>query len=276
MYGNAAARRTALIDAGKFLLVAGIAVWLLSVGVPGLGYHWQWYRVPRFLFSAQGGVWTAGPLLHGLLVTLEISALSLLCTLALGLTTALCLLSLLLSGIALALFWQRRLPLVVDWTMAQWTFFLALILVFAVPDLDREWRPILEPYTLARSLEAQGASVHEGRLSETQLGYASLAFRRVIPPAGTSAEVRRLMESPRPAVLLAEPKFYWRQELRPGGLGEEWPTGASRSWRLWDRAPALILNPAARALLGPPGPPGSGSLPNPPAAHPAVSGTAAR
>jgi len=85
----AAVRRTALIDFGKFFLLAGIAVWLLSAGTRGLGYDWQWYRVPRFLLSTEGGVWTAGPLLQGLLVTLEISALSLVCTLVLGLTAAL-------------------------------------------------------------------------------------------------------------------------------------------------------------------------------------------
>ena len=101
-YRTAAARRTALIDVGKFSLLAGIAVWLLLVGVPGLGYHWQWYRVPRFLFTTQDGAWTAGPLLHGLLVTLEISALSLLCTLALGLTAALFRLSASFTARALA------------------------------------------------------------------------------------------------------------------------------------------------------------------------------
>lgn len=99
---TAATRRTAFIDFGKFFLVVGIALWLLTVGTPGLGYHWQWYRVPRFLFSTQGGVWTAGPLLQGLLVTLEISALSLLCTLALGLTTALFRLSASFTARALA------------------------------------------------------------------------------------------------------------------------------------------------------------------------------
>ena len=102
LYRSAAARRTALIDIGKFFLAAGIAVWLFSVGAPGLGYHWQWYRVPRFLFSVQDGVWTAGPLLQGLLVTIEISVLSLLCTLALGLTTALFRLSASLTARALA------------------------------------------------------------------------------------------------------------------------------------------------------------------------------
>ena len=53
--------------------LAGIAVWLLSAGTAGLGYQWQWYRVPRFLFTTEGGGWTAGPLLQGLLVTLRIS-----------------------------------------------------------------------------------------------------------------------------------------------------------------------------------------------------------
>jgi len=83
------ARRAALIDYGKFFLLAGLAVWLLALGTHGFGYHWQWYRVPRFLFTTESGVWTAGPLLLGLLVTLEISALALICTLILGLTAAL-------------------------------------------------------------------------------------------------------------------------------------------------------------------------------------------
>jgi len=83
------ARRAALIDYGKFFLLAGLTVWLLTLGTHGLGYHWQWYRIPRFLFTTESGVWTAGPLLLGLLVTLEISALALVCTLILGLTAAL-------------------------------------------------------------------------------------------------------------------------------------------------------------------------------------------
>jgi polar amino acid transport system permease protein len=102
MLNAAAMRRTALIDWGKFFLLAGIVVWFLSAGTGGLGYQWQWYRVPRFLFTTDGGGWTAGPLLRGLLVTLRISALSLLCMLALGLTTALLRLSASFTGRALA------------------------------------------------------------------------------------------------------------------------------------------------------------------------------
>lgn len=76
---------TDLIDYGKFLLLAGIAVWLAATTVKGMDYTWHWYRVPQFLFSSDG----VGPLIEGLLVTLEISSLSLLLTLFLGLTTAL-------------------------------------------------------------------------------------------------------------------------------------------------------------------------------------------
>lgn len=81
--------RERLVEWGKFLLLAGAMIWLLSAGTAGLGYQWQWYRVPRFLAAAGDGGWTAGPLLGGLLVTLRISLLSLLGMLALGLTTAL-------------------------------------------------------------------------------------------------------------------------------------------------------------------------------------------
>ncbi len=101
-YKTAAVRRTVLIDLGKFFLLAGAAVWLLFAGLPGLDYPWQWYRVPPFLFSTQGGLWRARPLLQGLGVTLEISALSLFCALILGLMTALLRLSSSLAARAVA------------------------------------------------------------------------------------------------------------------------------------------------------------------------------
>lgn len=194
IYGNAAARRTALIDVGKFLLVAGIAVWLLSVGVPGLGYHWQWYRVPRFLFSAQGGVWTAGPLLHGLLVTLEISALSLLCTLALGLTTALFRLSASFTARALA---RSYLELIRNTPLLIQIFFVYFVLS-PVLDIGAFASAVLalslfEGAYAAEILRAGIVSLHRGQWEAAHsLGlnvvdtyrYVILpqAVRRVLPP----------------------------------------------------------------------------------------------
>jgi len=69
-----------------FLLAAAGLLWLVARGAGSLGYNWQWYRVPAFLLPQGGG---AGPLLQGLLVTLELTALSGLGALCAGLITAL-------------------------------------------------------------------------------------------------------------------------------------------------------------------------------------------
>ena len=59
-------------------------------GAANLGYNWQWQRVPRYLIeiTATGG-WQFGPLLQGLWLTLEITFVSLLLSLILGLVSAL-------------------------------------------------------------------------------------------------------------------------------------------------------------------------------------------
>lgn len=88
-------------DGATFLLLAGGLLWFLAAG-DGTGYPWQWRRVPPFLFGREGGLWTAGPLLRGLAVTLQISALSLLLSFLIGLAAALLRLSASLTGRALA------------------------------------------------------------------------------------------------------------------------------------------------------------------------------
>ncbi|MBW1749811.1 MAG: amino acid ABC transporter permease [Deltaproteobacteria bacterium] len=80
---------SSLIDIAKFgLLVAGVA-WLLLRGSGRVGYNWQWYRVPRYLFTFEDGVFVSGPLLDGLWVTLEITGYSLVLASIIGLLTAL-------------------------------------------------------------------------------------------------------------------------------------------------------------------------------------------
>jgi polar amino acid transport system permease protein len=78
-----------LLDVGKYLLLAAVLTWLLIRGTEGLGYHWQWYRVPRYLFSLEKGRLIAGPLIDGLILTLKISAVSLVLACVFGLITAL-------------------------------------------------------------------------------------------------------------------------------------------------------------------------------------------
>jgi polar amino acid transport system permease protein len=78
-----------LMDVTKFLLVIAALTWFMARGTERLGYNWQWYRIPQYIFSFENGEFLAGPLLQGLMVTLRISAVSLLFAFALGLVTAL-------------------------------------------------------------------------------------------------------------------------------------------------------------------------------------------
>ena len=82
-----------LRDVGKFLLLIGLIVWFLARGTEQLGYHWQWYRVPRYVFSIDEGHLILGPLMTGLKITFEITGISLLLASVFGIATALCRLS---------------------------------------------------------------------------------------------------------------------------------------------------------------------------------------
>lgn len=63
--------------------------WLLQSGADAMSYRWQWYRIPQYLWFFEDGEWFPAELLEGLLVTLKISAVSLIFTLIIGLVTAL-------------------------------------------------------------------------------------------------------------------------------------------------------------------------------------------
>jgi polar amino acid transport system permease protein len=82
-----------LIDIVLFLCVLAGATWMVADGTTKLGYNWQWYRVPQYIFTYEDGRFTAGPLLEGLKVTLEITAASFVFAFTIGLITALCRLS---------------------------------------------------------------------------------------------------------------------------------------------------------------------------------------
>jgi len=80
---------SALIDVLKYLAVMLAIIWLISAGTEKLGYNWQWYRVPRYILTFENGQLAAGPLILGLMVTFQISGISLLLSFAIGLTAAL-------------------------------------------------------------------------------------------------------------------------------------------------------------------------------------------
>ncbi len=121
------------IDSAKFIALVAVLTWLMAQGTEQLGYHWQWYLVPRYILSFENGVFVAGPLLEGLLVTLYITALSLVFAFLFGLITALLRLSHSIVGRVLArgyIEFIRNTPLLVQ------IFFLYFVLA-PVLDINR-------------------------------------------------------------------------------------------------------------------------------------------
>jgi 4-amino-4-deoxy-L-arabinose transferase-like glycosyltransferase len=160
------------------------------------------------------------------------------------------LVSLAMGTAALGLALRRRLAGALAWCMAQWAAAVLVFGVLAVPYMDREWNPLLEPYQVARRLEDLGAGVHQGNLGETQIGFINLVLGHQVPAAKTESEVREVLARNGPEVVLVESIHFWRRDLRgrvEGGL--EIPTQAGQSRKLWDRAPVVVVNQSALDLL---------------------------
>ena len=60
-------------DAVQFALAAALLIGLTYHGATQMGYQWKWDRVPRYVVRVIDGEWLAGPLLKGLMVTVELA-----------------------------------------------------------------------------------------------------------------------------------------------------------------------------------------------------------
>ena len=81
-------RRLSYVDIVLFSALVLALVWLVIAGAQAGGYHWEWYRIPRYLFRTIDGEIYLGPLMQGLVVTLKITFWSFLLMVVFGLTTA--------------------------------------------------------------------------------------------------------------------------------------------------------------------------------------------
>ncbi|MFP6745193.1 MAG: amino acid ABC transporter permease [Alphaproteobacteria bacterium] len=81
-------RRSTYLNIAVFLAFVLALVWLIISGGRSGGYHWEWYRIPRYLVRTIEGEYYLGPLLQGLVITLKITFWSFLLMVVLGLTTA--------------------------------------------------------------------------------------------------------------------------------------------------------------------------------------------
>lgn len=82
-------RRRLLRDLVAFAVFGALVVGFVVQGALRLNYDWQWERVLPYLWRTDDEGWHAGVLLQGLVVTLQIVALALVATLAIGLACAL-------------------------------------------------------------------------------------------------------------------------------------------------------------------------------------------
>ncbi|MDY0391741.1 MAG: amino acid ABC transporter permease [Desulfobulbus oligotrophicus] len=92
-------------------------IWLVLRGAERLGYSWHWRQIPRYLWTCADGTCSFGPLMQGLLVTLEITAVSILGATIIGLCTAMLRLSNSFVGRGAARFYLetvRNTPLLVQ------------------------------------------------------------------------------------------------------------------------------------------------------------------
>jgi polar amino acid transport system permease protein len=122
-----------------FGLTAAAVFWLIARGSERLGYSWHWRQIPRYFFSIIDGQFIAGPLLKGLAVTLEITAISLVLAGCIGLVTALLRLSSSMVGRGLA---RAYLELIRNTPLLVQIFFLYFVMA-PIFDIGRTATAIL-------------------------------------------------------------------------------------------------------------------------------------
>lgn len=109
--------RSPLWDIIQFIILLSVLGWLAGRSASNIGYNWQWYRIPQYLFVATDSGYSAGPLIKGLLVTLKISSISLVFAFFIGLFTAILRLSGSFVGRSLATLYlevSRNTPLLIQ------------------------------------------------------------------------------------------------------------------------------------------------------------------
>ena len=122
-----------------YIFVMTGIIYVILRGASEQGYHWQWYRVPQYIFSFEDGIFTLGPLLQGLKITLHITWISMILTYLIGLVTALLRLSDSIVGRFVARIYlevARNTPLIVQ-------LFFVYFVIAPVLGIDRLFAAIL-------------------------------------------------------------------------------------------------------------------------------------
>lgn len=97
-------------------IVMGVIIYGAYSGAQNMGYNWQWYRVPQYLYSFTDDGFQWGEIAYGLVATVKLSLTAFVLAVALGLMIALLRLSDLVLGRAVAVGFLeliRNIPLLV-------------------------------------------------------------------------------------------------------------------------------------------------------------------
>ena len=121
------------------ILVFGIIAWLIYAGAAAMEYRWQWYRVGPFFYRIVDGEFIAGPLIRGIIVTLQLAGVSSVLAILIGASTAIGRISNSIAGRSIATTYLeiiRNTPLLVQLFM----FYFVLAPIFGI---DRFWAGVL-------------------------------------------------------------------------------------------------------------------------------------
>ena len=121
------------------ILVFGIIAWLIYAGAAAMEYRWQWYRVGPFFYRMVDGEFIAGPLIRGIIVTLQLAGVSSVLAILIGALTAIGRMSDSIAGRSIATTYLeiiRNTPLLVQLFM----FYFVLAPIFGI---DRFWAGVL-------------------------------------------------------------------------------------------------------------------------------------
>lgn len=192
-------KRSPLLAVIKFILVILAIIWLMARGTERLGYLWHWHRVPQYLFSFVDGKFVAGPIIQGLMVTLDIVWMSLILAFIFGLVTALFRLSNSFMARIVArgyLETIRNTPLLVQ-------IFLTYFVLGPILDIERVTSAVLalslfEGAYASEIFRAGIVSIHKGQWEAAHsLGLSTFhtywhivlpqALRRILPPLTSQA-----------------------------------------------------------------------------------------
>lgn len=172
-------------DVVLFTALVLALLWLTVAGANSMGYAWQWQKVPRYFYRIIDGEFIPGPLLKGLMVTLNLSLVAMLLAMVIGLAAAMLRLSPSVMGRGLARVYIeliRNTPMLIQ-------ILIIYFIIAKIFGISRFWAGVLclalyEGAFAAEIIRGGIVAVPRGQLEASRsLGLSTFhAYRDVILP----------------------------------------------------------------------------------------------